>query len=409
MKTAITVIFTFIMTVVYGQTDDYKTLLDSAKTLFLKGENSLSQEELDKVDYSQMASMLETVIKLNPKDAEARYFLGCVYSRMNSKDGQSILDMNINLVNKASEQFEEVIKLTPKYTGEIINIDPYSKLTSIWGSMAMSYWYNNKDDSAIWAFKEGKKRGGFSDFILEFNRMVLDACSESAILISSGDNFTVPLWYLQTVENYRTDVAVVDINLLNATWYPAFLSNVAFDLSNKELNTLDYTEWTDSIVTINNFSWTVKPSYYDKYLLRGDRVFLSLLKANEFQRDLYFTVGIMDSQMLSLKEYLSSFIIVDKLSISNETSMSLNDYKKNISQLLSLSKLLNLNSSDERIMFDYYIRHQLLDQVRAFLIDNEKEEAKELMDLLGKFADDKKYPFYNKDEKEYADSLKQNM
>jgi len=408
MKTAITIIFTFFLTMVYGQTDNYKALLDSAKTFF-KREDNLNQAELEKFDYSQIASMLETVVKSNPENAEARYFLGCAYSRMNSKDGQSILNMDIELVKKASEQFEKVIKLTPKYTGEIVNIDPYSKLTSEWGSMGMSYWYNNKDDSAIWAFKEGKTRGGFSDFILGVNRNVLDACSEGAILISSGDNFTIPFWYLQTVEKYRPDVAVVDINLLNTKWYPAFLSNVAFDISNKELNTLDYIEWTDSVVTINNFSWTVKPSFDDKYLLRGDRVFLSLLKANEFHRDLYFVNGLTDNQILGLEEYLSPFIIVNKLSISDKDLQPFEDYKRSISQLLSLSKLLNLNSSDEQRLFDYYIRLDLLNKVSGYLNDNEKEKAKELMDLLDKFADDTKYPFYSDELKEYEDHLRQNI
>jgi hypothetical protein len=410
MKTAVTIIFTFLLATVYGQTDDYKVLLDSAKTLF-KTEKELDQEESDKFDYNKIASLLEKVIQLNPKSAEARYFLGYCYSRINASDGRGMITMNLDMMYKCSEQFEQVIKLAPKYTDEIIALDPYSKLSAEWGSMAMSYWHNNKVDSAKWAFREGKRRGGFGNFILELNKNVLDACSKKAILISSGDNSSIPLWYLQIVENYRTDVSVVDISLLNTTWYPAYLSktnSISFDLPSKVLDTIEYTKWQDTEITINNFSWTIKPSYYDEYLLRGDRVFLSLLNQNKFQRDLYFTTGFIEESRLSLRDFLSPGVFVDKLNPLDKSDLTYPEYKETISRALKLSEKLNLNSQDEIGLFDNF-RYDIFNMINHYLRNGDKKKARELNDLLDKFVDEKKYPYQDENYKKYADSIRQRI
>ncbi len=53
----------------------------------------------------------------------------------------------------------------------------------------------------------------------EYAWNILAGLDRDAILFTNGDNDTFPIWYLQYVEGFRTDVTVVNLSLINLSWY----------------------------------------------------------------------------------------------------------------------------------------------------------------------------------------------
>jgi hypothetical protein len=63
------------------------------------------------------------------------------------------------------------------------------------------------------------------DFAINY----LKGCDRNSVLITFGDNDTFPLWYVQEVEGYRTDVRVVNHMLASGHWYVQQMFSKLYD------------------------------------------------------------------------------------------------------------------------------------------------------------------------------------
>lgn len=291
-------------------------------SLLEKGESEF-RKDFKEQDFSVSVKYLEEAVKIRPENQEVHYFLGYTYERLSAKDGSQMLSSNLELTKKSSAYFKRVIEIAPKYEGEFLISDPYSKLTAIWGSMAMAYLSRGQVDSAKWAFKYGQSEGGYFPAILEFNKNIMRSCEKNAILFTNGDNDTYPIWFLQLVEGYRNDITIINLSLLNTHWYvkqlknayPFGLNNIDIRLSVSSIDTLAAKYWSEKTVEIpapedklnheRKVIWTVKPTLMGNAIRVQDLMLIHIIKSNEWERPIYFSTTLAPQNKIGLEEYLT--------------------------------------------------------------------------------------------------------
>ncbi len=366
--------------------------------------------------FSEAAETLKKAIALDPKNPEAHYFLGYCYSRLNAADANYIPNTSLELTLLSSKEFETVNQLVPNYTGEFVVLDPYSKITAEWGSAAFKYLHQHKKDSAIWALKQGKARGGFGDFFMNYNRMNMQFCQKNAFLFLSGDNYTFYCLYLQLVEEFRTDIKAIDVTMLGTIWYTQLMRetfHIEFDMSDTELDSCQYQEWQDSVVKINYLTWTIKPSYEESYLLRSDLLLLSLIKKNELRDDINFIAGFPDADKINLHSVSQQFFCFDYImgytprtdkeresGLILPLDIELDSLMSGYSKYLYLSNHINPNSKMEVMNFES-IQIEMLLFIHTTYSQGDEEKARKLLSMFNKHRKHYGQTFSNEEVENY--------
>lgn len=161
--------------------------------------------------------------------------------------------------------------------------------------------------SANYSLRDCSQRNFAHDYALNY----LTALEENAILITYGDNDTHPLWYMQVVEGIRPDVAILNINLLNTSWYVKQVLdreiNLPLTLTPEQVAKINAKPWSDTLITLpvtgvpsdfqlddsielpDSIHLQVPPGFADRYLLVQDWLLLQMLEENNWQRPIYFS------------------------------------------------------------------------------------------------------------------------
>ncbi len=170
-----------------------------------------------------------------------------------------------------------------------------SELAPSWTYPHFTLWSHfialNRRDEAGDELRAILEKGGFPSTLLDFNYNFLVSAEPGAVIFTNGDNDTYPVLALQEVYGIRTDVAVVNLSLLNLVEYATSVWERAFGrkgpFTEKELRAL-YDGWKEG--------WEYKTSG-TLYATKVMQALMDKVRKGKWKKPVYFALTVAQDHL----------------------------------------------------------------------------------------------------------------
>lgn len=305
-KVRIIILILSIVSKLFGQTADYK---------------QLGIEAFEKENYPLAISYMQKALKANLNDKEVYYYLG-YFIHYNAYDSRPLKGYDLSYSDTVLFFFNKALELDPNYG------DAKYFYTAECGANAMYSLQQKEYENFKYHYKKAFDIGGFPKWSIEYGKLLLNQVEKNGILFTHGDFQLNICWYLQFCDNYRTDISVIPLALLNRPFFVQEIKNseliqpVKLGISNYEILNMRPYKWKETTIEIpisktliaeykldsNYMSWTVSPDLKGlrDYLSCESAFLLEIVESNKWERPIYWTLG-MDNKYLNGLDRFGSY------------------------------------------------------------------------------------------------------
>jgi tetratricopeptide (TPR) repeat protein len=302
-------------------------------------------EQFKKENYSQAIGLMEKALVDNPNDAEIYYYLG-FFNHYNAYDSRPLIGYDSSNSQKILNYLDKALVINPNY-GDA----KYLYLTEC-SAAAFKEYQNNNLSKVKFYFDKAFKKGAIPEWAIELGENILNSCEQDAILFTGGDFSLNICLFAQLHDNFRKDITIVPLALLDRPSFILALTNnenskiirgLKTGLTREQIMDMHPYKWDTLTISLNvpssllskyslsngfKMDWVIEPDLTSNrivskiegedsrkrtYLSPTRAMLLNIIETNKWQRPIFFTNTFDLYFLAGLEKYFQNCGLVSRL------------------------------------------------------------------------------------------------